>query len=269
MKQIYDFFQIKNKDYYQMNKESIDCHSCQNIILDPKICKKCGFLFCNKCLRKNKCPMCLISSTTDILLSNKTFLDKVKLICKLGCEVPLSKAYLHMSSCPKLKMNECWNCNQKALPKSIKISKDLKNTVDDDQHYLKNKRLRENNLSNSNYLNDLNVKLSTKKKGDYLKLLSIEDDKHKLELQIHEIKMKINSKETLSTWKINPADMSERLKVISTLDQKLKNKIVELKELIVDKEKIHERIIGYDRIVGDSVSITKNKIELIYFTKLT
>ena len=108
MKQTFnDFFEIKNKDCYQVYKDSIDCRSCQNIILDPKLCIKCGFLFCNKCLIKNtNCPLCLDSSITEILLSNETFLDKVKLICKFKCEVPLSEAYQHMTLCPKLKMNE-------------------------------------------------------------------------------------------------------------------------------------------------------------------
>ena len=268
-----DFFKIKNQEVYLMKKDTSDCHNCQNILLGPRLCKKCGFLFCKDCLKakktKNKCPHCLNSSTIKILLSHQTLLDKVKLICKFNCEIPLSEALMHMSSCPnKLKMIECWNCKEIAASSSINISKTFKNKVDD-YNFIKNKRLRSKNINNkkfNNFLVDSNTTellFYEKKKINYQKLISLEDDKLKLEHQIHEIKMEIKSKENIFSSKANLNDLIETKTSILDLEQKIENKKLKLKELTEVKERILENIKNLsknDVIKNDNDQSMKNTI---------
>ena len=94
-KEFNEIFQIKNSEVYLATKKIVDCHNCKRIIIDPRLCKECGFMYCNTCLINNsKCPRCFIYPTFGPTFSNKQNLDIIILKCKYDCEVPLSQAYI-------------------------------------------------------------------------------------------------------------------------------------------------------------------------------
>ena len=184
-KEFNEVFQIKNKETYLARKDISDCNSCERIILDPRLCKGCDYMFCKLCLiNTSKCPRCLIYPAIEPTSSNERNLDKVILTCKYGCEVPLSQAYFHMNHCSKLKLDiECWNCKHKTNSTSMKISQENKTEI-------------------QNKFQQLDIPVVDNGKNDkikriYLDLIFLEDDKSELEKQIREIRTKINIKETI------------------------------------------------------------------------
>ena len=65
-------FTIINQDLYNLNKDNYNCQSCKTIIIDPKLCKNCRYMYCNTCSLNNlNCPKCLNYPLSDITHQKK------------------------------------------------------------------------------------------------------------------------------------------------------------------------------------------------------
>jgi len=207
----------------------------------------------------------------DLLPSNKSSLDKIKLSCKYNCEVPLSEAYHHMINCSKIGMDyDCWNCNKKTFSSSIKICKEHVDKIKSNNN-LHKKRQRNNNINYDNNLNhDLNmdeILLIQKRKGLCLNLICLEDDKKSLETQLHEIKMRHKIKETINE-KIKKLEIElNKGETLLELEQKIEKKNLELKLLKEEKDKVYNQLNDYslkNKIICKNTENNINKNEDYY-----
>jgi len=211
-------------------KDNVDCHLCKALVIDPKNCKECCFMFCKSCLIENsQCPKCL-HPVCEPTGSNILNLDKIILRCKFDCDVPLSQAISHLNNCPKLKMDiDCWNCNNRTFSKSMIISEELKNEV-----------LNINISNQDNNFENEHVKIDKKdNKGLYIQLINLQDNRMLIEDQLHEIKIKLKLKEFIND-KIKKLEI-ELIKgeSIDLLRRKFEEKSLELKALTDKIQKIN------------------------------
>jgi len=267
-----NFFEIKNKDLYNINRESVDCFICKELIINPVMCKECGTLFCKTCIEESekilldtkkqvcprKCPnfaVCVPNTYSKVLL------DKIKLNCKFGCEVLLSDSYGHMESCIKSKMDiNCWSCSKKSFSSNMKISKEkydylinLNNTRKQNDEKLSRDNLEEMNNDN-------------KKIEGYNYLLHLDKAKKSLEVQVRDINKKIKAKETILLMLKKLKKNLTKGESLSQLQTCLKKKKSLLKSKIEEYDKYTKELnIKYN----DENEIELNEDYVTKFKKFT
>ena len=247
-----DFFKLLNEEIYLVNQETIDCCICQSMIINPRICKECGTLYCKACLDKNSscsknCPNYEQCEPSAFHLKS---LEKIKLKCKFGCEVNLNEAFKHMSECEKSKMDiECWNCKKKTCSDNLKITEE---------------KLREIQMKLTGDSNNDGSRVNIRDKEEltmfkllgYRNLIGIEENKRKLNDQIHEIKVKLQTKETIS---LMIQRLESSLKQGETIDQlkiNLEEKALEMNKLNEEKERQFKEL---NEVNEENIKLFKTK----------
>ena len=119
----------------------LKCKICNNILLNPYDCSKCGNTFCYNCINKLKennlyCPFkCKSFEITPSSFGIKKFLNQLKFECKykfLGCKeiIPYDNIENHENNCP-YNFAICPNAECKQKMKK----KDLENHIQNECHF--------------------------------------------------------------------------------------------------------------------------------------
>jgi len=218
-----DNFQIINKEVYEQTKEIFNCIICANIHKDPLVCSSCGSIFCGDCIKTwlksyNTCPEgCKNNdiSLTEINKSTKKILDKLKLRCKFGCELPFTSYSSHFDTCDKSKSDKelkCWNCNSNSYETRIRV-KSEENLVN-----IKT----ENLISKIKNTEDSIQTLDIKEKGLQLKeKLEIQTNKSFFDNQILSLEKALNEKITIKNTIEKLIKEFEKGESISELNDKI------------------------------------------------
>ena len=90
---------VKN-EMYNAFKDSIICHICSRIMIEPVICLSCQDTFCKNCYKKNgSCQKCNNSNIQDVIDKNRHITKfKFKCIKKCGAEIPFDEINSHYNS---------------------------------------------------------------------------------------------------------------------------------------------------------------------------
>ena len=114
---------------------SVTCPLCQNILIDPVICK-CKKIYCKACIddwsKKNKkCPNNCKKPNYQKYTGNYEVLSKLKFRC-LGCQKEIlyfdAKSH-HKSCCPDKKITKLKKVDQKEVSEMRKLNSDNVRTI--------------------------------------------------------------------------------------------------------------------------------------------
>jgi hypothetical protein len=137
---------IVNKEVYSQFKSLVTCCICNGIVVNPKACKYCLNIFCERCIDNyisyaRACPFkCkYLEFFYPNSKSIKNNLDKLYFICKCNEKFRYSSFIQHLHSCGEEEV-ECIECNnittKKYVDKRLKYIEEMKLKLDNTKSQL-------------------------------------------------------------------------------------------------------------------------------------